>query len=150
MTIEYFFTKSFTGDYLLLYILSFGGVFLAIRKVFALTLGHYKKVLWLSSSAYIPAVLNLGLNFLLIPIYGIYGAAVATMLSFMLYAFVVFKMSQNLYAININYVKIIVLFIIALVMIFIVDNNFYVNILLLAIYILIGYIYKIHILVNKL
>jgi O-antigen/teichoic acid export membrane protein len=60
-------------------------------------------------SSYIPvitgigATINVGVNFLLIPVWGIIGAALATLASYLVMAVVVYKTTQKFY--NINYEK---------------------------------------------
>ncbi|MFH1905708.1 MAG: oligosaccharide flippase family protein [bacterium] len=51
----------------------------------------------------ISVFLNIGLNFILIPIYGMYGAAVATLLSYALQFTLIFAYTQKLVFINYDY-----------------------------------------------
>jgi O-antigen/teichoic acid export membrane protein len=57
-------------------------------------------------SAYIPiitgigAIINVGVNFLLIPVWGIVGAALATLASYLVMAIAVYKITQRFYHIN--------------------------------------------------
>jgi O-antigen/teichoic acid export membrane protein len=57
-------------------------------------------------SSYVPiitgigAAINIGVNFLLIPVWGIIGAALATLASYLVMAVAVYKITQGFYAIN--------------------------------------------------
>jgi O-antigen/teichoic acid export membrane protein len=62
----------------------------------------------------IAAGINIGLNFLLIPPYGITGAALATLISAAIYAALSFWISQKLYSVGYNLVGFTRLFLIAL------------------------------------
>jgi O-antigen/teichoic acid export membrane protein len=63
-------------------------------------------------SIYIPivtgvgAAINIGLNFLLIPIWGITGAALATLASYLVMAIAVYKITQRFYKINYEKTKV--------------------------------------------
>ena len=50
----------------------------------------------------IPAAINVGLNYLLIPHYGMIGAAIATLISSVIYAAASFVVSQRLYYVRYN------------------------------------------------
>jgi O-antigen/teichoic acid export membrane protein len=64
-------------------------------------------------SSYVPiitgigAAINVGVNFLLIPIWGIIGAALATLASYLIMAVMVYKITQRFYKINYEKVKVI-------------------------------------------
>jgi O-antigen/teichoic acid export membrane protein len=138
--IDIFFPIEYQGDYLLISILSMGFVFLAIRKMFANILVYYKKSLWISMSGYIPAIVNLGLNFIFVPKYGMYAAAWSTLASFFLYGFIVFVMAQKLQKFEFDYVKISSIFIMALIITWasFVYNNIVLNIFMLGLFVLFG------------
>ena len=53
------------------------------------------------------AIANIGLNFLLIPPYGMIGAAIATLLSFILWAFANYKISYRFFPIRYEFSRII-------------------------------------------
>ncbi|QKF66487.1 MATE family efflux protein [Arcobacter venerupis] len=139
--IDSFFPEHYRGDYLLISILSMGFVFLAIRKMFANALVYYKKSFWISISGYIPAIVNLGLNFIFVPKYGMYAAAWSTLASFFLYGTIVFFMAQKLQKFEFDYLKIAIFFIIAtsFTVISYEYSNLVVNFILISLFLLLGY-----------
>lgn len=139
LVIELIFPDNYHGDYLLIPILAMGAVFLAIRKMFANFLVYFKRSLWISASGYIPAIINLTLNFIFIPMYGIYAAAWTTLFSLFSYACVVFFMAQKLCKINYDYLKIVFMFALATVSTVVV---LYYEILFLNIIVMILFIYS--------
>lgn len=144
--IEVLFPTAYRGDYTLIPILAFGSVFLAIRKIFANVLVYHKKSFWISVSGYIPAGVNLGLNFIFIPLYGIYAAAWTTLFSLFLYAVIVFSMAQKLQKFEFDYMKIFLFFISAIgfTVISFYYNSLVVNFLLLGMFASIGQIFGIY------
>jgi len=144
--IETFFPQKYQGDYLLISILSMGFVFLAIRKMFTNILVYYKKSLWISVSGYIPAIVNLALNFIFIPKYGIYAAAWSTLISFIVYAGIVFLMAQKLQKFEFNYFKILIIFGIAVLIscICLAYDNIILNIFMIIMFLLYGKILNIY------
>lgn len=144
--IEFLFPTNYRGDYLLIPILAMGALFLAIRKMFSNVLVYYKKAFWISISGYIPAGVNLGLNFIFIPIYGIYAAAWTTLFSLFLYAAIVFTMAQKLQKFEFDYIKIFLLFILAIgfTVISFYYNSMIVNFLLLGMFALFGQVFGIY------
>jgi O-antigen/teichoic acid export membrane protein len=138
--IEAFFPKKLHGDYLIISVLSMGFVFLAIRKMFGNVLVYYKKTFWISISGYVPAVVNLGLNFIFIPLYGIYAAAWSTLVSFFIYGVIVFIMAQKLQRFIFNYMQITFLFLLAIVLSFIslYNSSLLVNLMLLGLFLIAG------------
>ena len=146
--IEALFPKQYQGDYLLISILAMGFVFLAIRKMFANILVYYKKSLWISISGYIPAIVNLGLNFIFIPKYGMYAAAWTTLVSFLLYAVIVFLMAQKLQKLEFNYLHIFTIFGVSIVITWVSFtfnySNFLLNMILLGAFVMLGKVFKIY------
>lgn len=75
-------------------------------------------------------IINTALNFLLIPVYDIYGAAIATMLTYLLMSLIIFYYSQKIYYIKYEWNKIIkITFILFLVFIagYYFINNLIIN-----------------------
>lgn len=138
--IDTFFPEKYQGDYLLISILSMGFVFLAVRKMFANVLVYYKKSFWISISGYIPALVNLGLNFMFVPKYGMYAAAWATLVSFFLYGLIVFVMAQKLQRFEFDYLHIFSIFSIAIIISWasFEYNNFMLNVVMIGLFLLIG------------
>ena len=60
---------------------------------------------WIAFARGIGATLNISLNFLLIPIYGIMGAAVATCISYLLIAIIFYMINKKIFPISYNWGK---------------------------------------------
>lgn len=74
------------------------------------------KVSWMvSMQTLVAAFVNVGLNFLLIPFYGIIGAAFATMLSYLVWNYLKRKNSEKYYGVNFDMRKIYEIFFIGIV-----------------------------------
>jgi len=73
-----------------------------------------EKPSWIALVRGLGAISNIGLNFMLIPIYGIMGAALATCISFFLMAVFLFFINKQIFPINYEWKNIIVIFITAL------------------------------------
>jgi O-antigen/teichoic acid export membrane protein len=149
--IEKLFPLKYRGDYFLISIFSMGYVFLAFRKMLANILVYYKKSFWISISGYIPAITNLVLNFIFIPKYGMYAAAWTTLISFFLYAIIVFIMAQKLQKFEFDFLKILLFFLIAIFFTFIAYkySNLIINFILIGLYLLIGQISGIYKLIRR-
>jgi O-antigen/teichoic acid export membrane protein len=130
--IENIFPEKYRGDYFLIPILSLSYVFLALRKMFANILVYHKKSLWISISGYIPAAVNLLLNFIFVPMYGMYAAAWSTFASFVLYGVIVFLMAQKLQHLNFAFLKIALLFFASLAIVYLNLQNY--NLILSFVY----------------
>ncbi len=65
------------------------------------------------------ALVNVGVNFLLIPYYGYWGAAVATLISYVVMSVALFFTAQKFYNINYEYKKIFANFVLILIAIFV-------------------------------
>ena len=80
---------------------------------------HYvKKTKYNLIIVVIVAVFNIGINFILIPLFGIYGAAVASILANMLMTILFYVYSQRYYFISYEFVRIIKLFLFGIVFLF--------------------------------
>jgi O-antigen/teichoic acid export membrane protein len=149
--IDAFFPEQYKGDYLLISILSMGFVFLAVRKMFANVLVYYKKSFWISISGYIPAIVNLGLNLIFVPTYGMYAAAWATLASFFLYSVIVFFMAQKLQKFEFNYFHIFSMFLITIIISWasFKYNNFILNIMMIGVFLMVGKFFNIYKLIKS-
>jgi len=149
--IEAFFPEKYQGDYLLISILSMGFVFLAIRKMFVSVLVYHKKSFWISISGYIPAIINLVLNFIFVPKYGMYAAAWSTLISFFLYGIIVFVMAQKLQKFKFNYVQILSLFVMAIIisMIGFKYNSLMLDIIMISLFLAVGKFFNIYIMMRR-
>jgi len=87
-------------------------------QVTAIGISLAKKTIYLVYITFFVALVNIGLNYILIPIYAEVGASVATMVSYMLLTFIYTLISQKLFYINYNF-KFIVLALFLLIIILI-------------------------------
>ena len=78
-------------------------IFFVVDNVFQVGLLIKGKSSRLSSARWIAAVANFGLNWLLIPRYGMMGAAIATLLSFMCSAVLILRQAQQTYPVPFEY-----------------------------------------------
>lgn len=83
-------------------ILVLGVVFFNAIQFFSFGIGIAKKTQYYLALMVVAASLNIGLNYLLIPNYGMVGAAIATLISSTIYAVSLFIVSQKLYHVNYN------------------------------------------------
>lgn len=132
--ITIFFPAEYQSNYSIIPLVFLGVFFLAMRKIFANVLVFYKKSLWIGMSGYIPAIVNLLLNFILIPIYGVYAAAATTLLSYFIYFVMVFIMSQRLRKLEFQYLDYILMLALSIMVTYLgmrVDSLFYCTLLFL-------------------
>lgn len=90
----------FYAAYKVVPILTFSKVLLGLFMIFTVgvTLTHNTK--YIAYSNYIAAGLNIILNFILIPKFGIMGAAIASLLSYIICVFTLYKFAQKVYQVN--------------------------------------------------
>jgi O-antigen/teichoic acid export membrane protein len=74
-----------------------------------------KKTKYLPVISGAAAVVNIVANFILIPVYGIYGAAITTLLSYSVMTIGIFLAAQKFYYIKYEYVKIVIIFLILII-----------------------------------
>jgi O-antigen/teichoic acid export membrane protein len=88
-------------------VLSWGMV--AYGAFFILSLGAYvaKKTWYVSLAVLIAAAIKISLNFYMVPKYGILGAAITTLLAYIINAYLIYKMSQKKYFIPLEIGRII-------------------------------------------
>jgi len=88
----------------------------------------------------IAAIVNILLNFLLIPLFNIYGAAISTLLSYSLAIIVKYHFSQKLIKISYEFNRISLFFIIAIIIFipgfFLYFNNIFLNIIIKLLFVL--------------
>jgi len=75
-------------------------VFKGIQYMFSLGLHFVKKTKYNAYVVLFAAILNIGLNFILIPRFSIYGAAIATVISWAIMVVAFYKYSQHFYKIK--------------------------------------------------
>lgn len=82
-------------SYTVIPIIAIGAFFMGIYFLPSKVFFYQKKTYILSIMTIVAAVINITLNIILIPIYDIYGAAIATLISYFIVFVIVFTMSQN-------------------------------------------------------
>lgn len=102
-----------------------------------LTVGIYikKKTQWMIIFTGLAALVNIGSNLYLMPNYGIMGAAVATLLSYLIMALSIFIANQKIYKIHYEYGRLAFLFILLIVLLsvfYTFNLTIYLRILLVA------------------
>jgi O-antigen/teichoic acid export membrane protein len=106
-------------------LLCFPFILKGIQYVFALGLHFVKKTKYNAIIVSTISLLNIGLNLLFIPILGIYGAAISTIICWIIITIVYFKISQRFYPVSYEIRKIVLLllvFIIFTVLVFFLDD----------------------------
>ena len=143
--IEAFFPITYHGDYALIPILAMGYVFLGLRKITSVILAYYEKALWFSMSGYLPAILNVALNFIFIPQYGIISAALSTLASFFIYFLTVYLMSRKLVIFELDYTSLSILYVasVAISIVSFFTNNLAINLILFIVFLLLGYLFNV-------
>ena len=86
------------------------GIYFLVGFIF-----HYKnKTQYLPLIVILSTVLNIGLNFIFIPSWGMEGAAIATLISYFMMSILTYKFAQKFYTINYELRKIVLLLIISI------------------------------------
>ena len=85
--------------------LALGAVAYASTQITASGIGLEKKTKYIMYFAWFTAAINLGLNLLLIPLYGHMGAAIATMISYFVLTIVYYIITQRLHPLPFEKVK---------------------------------------------
>ena len=106
--------KEYWGAYTVVPVIAAGYVFHGIRYVLSLGMYLTKKTRLLAVAVIIATVLNIALNFLLIPSYKIMGAAVATGVSFFILAVQCYYISNRYYKIPYEIPKLAIMFLVTL------------------------------------
>ncbi len=90
------------------------------------TVGIYikKKTQWMVLFTGLAAVVNVGSNFYLMPHFGIMGAAVATLLSYVIMTFAIWMVNQRLYPVRYEYGRLFIILLYLTLMLFVL---YYVN-----------------------
>ncbi len=104
-------------------ILILGISFQSTQQVTAIGISIEKKTYLFSRLSWVSACVNFILNFLLIPIFGAVGAALATLFSYLVLTLTYFFFSQRLHPMRVSYIKLIVICLLGLA-VFIFGLNF--------------------------
>ncbi len=94
--------ETYLGAYAVVPILILGVVFFNGVSFFTFGITIAKKTQYQFPLAVIAAAINVGLNYLLIPDYGMIGAAIATLIASIIYAAASFMVSQRFYYVSYN------------------------------------------------
>jgi len=101
--------KSYYSGWTVVYLLSLSYVFYGTSNVFSVGIDIVKKT-WLKALFWIfAALVNIGLNFLLIPYYGMIGASIATSISYLLVIILYLISLKYVYPIEFQYTKFILI-----------------------------------------
>ncbi len=126
--------SDFHEAYSVIPILSLGFVFNGCYTILAIGMGLKKQNFMLFPATVIPAIVNLILNYYLIPDFGMHGAAWATLLSYLLMAGLTWLASERVHHIDYEWKKIIIILAVTAGILLI---NWYLNIAIIYITILI-------------
>ena len=100
-------TSKFFGANRAIVPLSLVMVFLASTQITILGISIARKIKYIAAYSFTAALLNIGLNFLLIPKYGMVGAAWATAITYLFLTVIYLITSQKLVPLAINWLKIV-------------------------------------------
>ncbi|WP_270180121.1 flippase [Alkalihalobacillus sp. CinArs1] len=100
-----FIKNDFQQGYIIMPIVTFGFLFLGIRQYFNKSLEIIKRSKEIANISVIAALVNIGLNFVLIPMYGYIGAAYATLIAYVVYFLLSYYKTVNLTTIKISFSK---------------------------------------------
>ncbi|MCF7858562.1 MAG: oligosaccharide flippase family protein [Candidatus Cloacimonetes bacterium] len=93
-------------------------IFKGIQYMFLLGFHYVKKTKYVAYIVTFALFINIGLNFLLIPIYGIWGAAFATVTSSLLISVISYFVSQKFYPIRYEIGKMFLVFLVGIILYF--------------------------------
>ncbi len=121
--------RDFWAAYTIVPIISVTFVFNGMKYIFQLGLHFEKKTKYNAYIVMIGAIVNIGLNFALIPLINIYGAAAASTITSLIVTILYYKYSQRFYKIEYEIPKIIKIMVVAVVLYFASFITYYTNIL---------------------
>jgi len=107
-------TNKYAGAIQIVILLAMSHYFYNMVTIFHSAIHLSRKPIYYSIIILITGILNIGLNIYLIPIFGITGAALATLISWLIACICVFLTAQKLYYIAYNIKKLLITFIFAL------------------------------------
>ena len=109
--IEIFANERYLDAYKIVPLICFAYLISQLTGLFNLMIYQEKKVIKLMYVSFIAAFLNIFLNFLLVPVFGVYGAAYATILSFIVVFILTWWLARKYYYIPFNWTQISLIFI---------------------------------------
>lgn len=134
--VYYFTNANYLNAFHLVPILAMVYIFSGVYRVFTNVVSFHNQMWIISASAFIQVFINLLLNFIFIPKFGMYAAAYSTLISIIAYTAFIFIASQRISKIILNYIeilKLIVLVAICLLVVHLLNNFFEVGYILLLI-----------------
>ena len=108
-----FSNENFWGAYTVLPIIVFTYSLWSLRKIISVAVTVKRKTMYTAIANISGAVINIGLNFIMIPRYGMIGAAYATFISFMIVIGLTFYYNQKLIKIKYEILRVLKMFIAA-------------------------------------
>ncbi len=97
--------EAYSEAYFIIPIVGFMYVLSAQYRLFSSVISFKKKTVYISFAAIFQAVVNLGLNFIFIPMYGYMAAAITSVVSMLVYTLLILFLSQRLNYIELRYDK---------------------------------------------
>ena len=119
-----FTTQAYVEAYRVVPFIALGIVAYIIGGYFTIGIGIAKKNIHRAWGAMIAGLINLGLNYVLIPYFGIIGAAIATVISFLVLGVILMYISQRYYRVEYRFKANFMMYIIAALLIFVVYSFF--------------------------
>lgn len=129
--------QEFWAAYNVVPFLCFAFVFKGLQYMSMLGFHYVKKTKYISWIVFSGLIINFGMNFLLIPSFGIYGAAAATLVSSIFISLLTYGISQKFYPIKYEKLKVLIVLLVGIVLFSIskltFEWSFYVRIIVKAI-----------------
>ncbi|MDO4485126.1 MAG: polysaccharide biosynthesis C-terminal domain-containing protein [Bacillota bacterium] len=121
--------KSYINSYLLLCPILFSQLLYGINTIVGYAMGFAKKTKYIFIATTVGAVINIALNFMLIPRFGVIAAAYTTLISFAIMTIITYIFAQKLYFVEYKIYRIIISILITLcVTIIITELSFVIKI----------------------
>jgi O-antigen/teichoic acid export membrane protein len=108
--------KSYLPAYEVVPIILFAYVFFGMSMISSLGMYLTSKTTYVAIITIISAIINIVLNFLLIPIYGILGAAINTFIAFVILYFLSLFVSNKFYKIKFESLRLLLIFVVSLLL----------------------------------
>ena len=102
-------SESYIPAYKVVPVILLAYVFFGMSMVSSLGMYLTGKTIYIAVITIVSAAVNIGLNFILIPVYGIMGAAINTLAAFVLLYFISLIISNHYYKINFEKIKLLIL-----------------------------------------
>lgn len=139
-----FINEKYHTSFLPMMILMIGISFQVTTQVTACGISLSKKTKYFMYITFGVSMLNIGLNYILIPNYAEIGCSIATAISYLVLTLIYYNISQKFFRINYNFKMIIIFIILIILSLIVIDFNIIVKIIFLLFYFLFTYfcVYK--------